>query len=119
MSTLLEDVTALLKTLPGVTGGVWYGVNENQPPQYPFIVWTKIVSPVNMNLSGPSDLQNTRVQVDIFARRAIEADAIGTALEAALAAWSVTNVPLSSQDFYEPEPRAFRVSRDISVWARN
>jgi hypothetical protein len=119
MSTLIEDVTALLKTLPGVAGGVWYALNENQSPIYPYITWQRIVSPTNMNLSGPSDLQNTRIQIDIFARKALEADAISKALDAALDTWAVTNVPLSTQDFPEPEVRAFRISRDVSVWAKN
>ena len=32
---------------------------------------------------------------------------------------SFTNVPLSSQDIYEPDVKAFRVSKDYSVWSTN
>ena len=117
MTTLLEDLQALLSPL--ASGSSWYGVNTTEPPAYPFIVFNRVSSTPNVSLQGPSDLQNTRVQIDIFSRSPAEAVSIESALEAAMAAWSVTNVPLSSQDMYEDAVKAWRVSKDYSVWARN
>ena len=118
MTTLVEDIQTLLSTL-APAGGVWYGNNTTEPPTYPFIVWQRVVSSPNVGLGGPSDQQNTRIQVDIFSTRIQEATAIETALEAVFAATSIVNVPLSSQDMYEDTIRAFRVSKDYSVWSVN
>lgn len=117
-TTFIQDVQALLTTL-APAGGVWYAANTTGEPVYPFIVWTRITSTPNVSLGGPSDLQNTRIQVDIFSRSVAEAESIGKALDAAMAGWSVQNVPISSMDMYEEPVRAYRVSKDFSVWAKN
>lgn len=117
-TTLVEDVQARLATL-APAGGVWYGLNTTEPAVYPYIVWTRVSSVANVSLGGPSNLQNTRVQIDIIARRISEAMALEAALEASMAAWSVTNVPLSSLDLFEDEIRAYRVIKDYSLWATN
>ena len=98
-------------------GGVWYAVNITQPPVYPFIVWSRVVSTANAALQGPSDLQNTRVQVDIYSRRISEAVALESAVEAAFAGWAVQNVPVLSADGFEEEVRAYRITKDYSVWS--
>ena len=118
MTTLLEDVEALLATT-SPAGGVSYAINTAQPPVYPYIVWQRIVSTPNVSLKGPSDLQNTRIQVDVYARRISDADTLQKLIAAAFAGWSVQNVPLSDQDMYEPDVKAFRISSDWSVWATN
>lgn len=118
MTTLVEDVVARLQTL-APAGGVWYAINTQEPPVYPYIVVTRVVSTPNVSLQGPSDLQNTRVQIDILALQASQAIALETALEASMTSWSVINVPLSSQDSFEEPVRAFRVIKDYSIWATN
>src|SRR5574340_455515 len=112
MTTLIEDIQSLLAAVPGVTGGVWYGANTAEPPVYPYIVWTRVSSSPNVTLSGPSDMQNTRIQVDIVSRSVSTAIAIENALDAALAAAAITNVPVSSMDTYEDAIRAYRVIKD-------
>lgn len=118
MATLVEDLVALLSTL-APAGGVWYGANTNTPPTYPYIVVQRVASEANVALGGPSLMQNTRVQVDIYARSVAESVSIESALEALFAGWSVQNVPLLSQDYFDEEVRAYRVSKDYSVWATN
>lgn len=118
MSTLVEDAMALLSTLTPA-GGVWYAVNTMEAPVFPYIVFQRVASTPNVALSGQSAMQNTRFQIDIYSRRQSEAVAIETALETAMTAWSVQNVPLQSQDLNEPDVRAFRISKDYSVWATN
>lgn len=117
MTVLLEDLQTLLQPL--AVGGAWYGVNTTEPPVYPYVVWQRISSTPNVTLAGQSDLQNTRVQIDIYSRRISEASAIESALEGAMASSAIVNVPLSSQDLYDEMVKAFRVSKDYSVWARN
>ncbi len=117
MTTLIEDLRAVLNPL--AAGGAWYGVNSTEPPVYPFIVFMRISSTPNVNLQGTSNLQNTRVQIDIYSRQISEAASIETALEAAMAAWGTKNVPVSSADIYEDVVRAFRVTKDYSCWSTN
>lgn len=115
---LIEDVKALLDGL-GAGGGVWYGVNTTQPPVYPYVVFQRIVSTPNVSLGGPSALQNTRFQFDIYSQRISEAATLGKSLDDIMKGAGLTNVPLNEQDFFEPDTRVHRVSKDYSVWATN
>ena len=118
MSVLLEDMRVALLTL-APAGGVWYAINTTEPPVFPYITMLRVSSTPNVSLQGQSVLQNTRLQIDIYSRQISEAAAIETALESLMVGLSVTNVPLTSQDFYEQDVRAFRVSKDYSLWAVN
>jgi hypothetical protein len=118
MTTLVEDMQTLLTTL-GCAGGSWYGINTTEPPVYPFTVFQRVASNPNVTLDGPSDLQNTRFQIDIFSLQISEAISLETALEAAMATWSVSNVPLSSQDQFEEAGKVYRIIKDYSVWSTN
>lgn len=118
MTTLIQDVQTLLAAL-APAGGVSYGLNTASPTTYPYIVWRRIASAPNVSLRGPSLLQNTRLQIDIYSRTVSEVTAIETALEATFAAWSVQNAPLLSSDLVDPDTRAFRVIKEYSVWSTN
>lgn len=117
MSTLIEDIQSVLNPL--AAGGSWYAVNTSEPPAYPYIVWQRIVSTANNNLRGPSDLQNTRIQVDLYCLKVSDMADLEVAVEAAMRSAVFTNLPLSSVDMYEPEIRAYRCSKDFSVWSTN
>ena len=116
-TTLTQDLQALL--LPLASGGAWYGANTQEPPSYPYITWLRISSSPNVSLQGPSLLQNTHIQIDIFSLYAAESQTIEVAIEAAFIASSITNVPLSSADRYEDMVRAYRITKEYSVWAVN
>ena len=106
--------------LPTVAGGVFYGINSlevNEQIVFPYIVWIKISSSTNNTLAGPTDMQNTRVQVDVFADAVSALDPATAAINAAMAAAPFQSVQLTSQDAYEGEVRAFRRSLDFSVWS--
>ena len=117
MTTLIEDIQALLNPL--AAGGAWYAVNTSEPPVFPYIVWQRIVSTSNNTFAGPSDLQNTRIQIDVYALKVSDMSAIETSIEVVMAGASIKNVLLSSEDLYESELRAYRCSKDYSVWATN
>jgi hypothetical protein len=123
MTTLIQDVqAALAPCVP--TGGAWYCVNMREPPAEdgggrvaPFIVWQRIASVDNVTLQGPSNLQNTRLQVDIFAPHVEDAESVRVAADAALAAAFGSKIlPLSSQDVYEAPARLVRIIREYSLW---
>lgn len=118
MTTLIQDVQALLESV-GAAGGAWYAANTINPPTFPFIAWQRIVSTDNNTLSGPSDLQNTRIQVEAVSRSNLEADALMNQIEAAFLASTIAHVRITSQDIYEEAIRAVRVVREFSVWATN
>jgi len=120
MPSLIDDVQAALEALVP-TGGAWYGLNMREPPATdgsgnvaPFIVWQRIASVDNVTLQGPSNLQNTRLQVDILAPQVTAAETVREAADAALVALGA--IPLSSQDVYEAPARLVRIIREYSIW---
>lgn len=117
MTTLIEQVQATIA--PIVSGGAWYGVNTTEPPVYPYAVFLRIVSPTNVTLQGPSDVQNTIFQIDIFSRTVAEGQALEAALEAAMNTAPFSSVQIDQRDGYEPEVKAFRFTGDYSVWSSN
>lgn len=117
MPTLVESVQAVLQPL--AVGGSWYQVNTAQPAQTPYVVFSRIASPANVTLQGPSNLQNTRLQVDAYSRSVQELITLGDSIEAAMAAAGFTNVPLTQRDMYEPDTKLYRTSYEYSVWSTN
>lgn len=113
--TVLEKAFTALNPL--ATGGACVDVNETQPAPSEFIVFSRVVSVPNVSLGGSSNLQNTRLQVDVYARtraRAVEIDAL--VLPALEAAGFSSVVEIGVQDLYEPDTRLRRVSHDFSIW---
>lgn len=120
MASLFEDIQAALVGC-AAPGGAWYAVNTSEVANgpgtsAPFIVWQRIVSTDNVSLLGPSNLQNTRFQVDVFAPRIADAVALMDTVEAAMLAAPISAIPVSSQDLYEEPVKLFRISRDFSAW---
>ena len=118
--------TSLLETLqpvldPLAPGGAFYATNGTQPVQAdgtgyvkPYIVYLDIISLDNVSLQGASGLQTTRIQVDIFAARALDAQAIRKTVDAALDA-AFTTVPLTSRGEFEDAVKLYRVIREYSI----
>lgn len=133
MTKLVEDLQAFLAASIAPSGGIWYGINTSQPasgrPVMPFVVWLRIVSTDNVSLGGPSDMQNTRIQVEAIGDRLSDVETLMDALDVAFAAQAaayaagtpgaIPNAPISSQDMYEDALKAFRKIRDYSIWATN
>lgn len=114
--TLQADVRAALAGVAALGGRVSYGTNLAQPTVYPHAVFLFVSSVANVALGGPSNVQNTRVQVDVYSQDAGQADTLIDAVTAAmLAAFKVGGY--TSQDFPpDPDTKAFRMSCDFSVW---
>jgi hypothetical protein len=120
MTTLMQDVyTAISALAPTRQDFAWVAINTTEPPVYPYVVFHRIVSTSNNSLQGPSDLQNTRLQVDVFDRTYTNAAALAQQVSAALLAAFPAASPISSFDVYEDVVKAHRVSADFSIWATN
>lgn len=113
MSLTQQVQAALVGVAPG---SVFRGV-AGQGAVAPYVVWQRLVSPVNNTLDGPSNLQNTRVQVDVYASRFADLESIEAAVLAAMQSAPVSAIQLSSQDFYEQETKLYRTSIDFSCWS--
>lgn len=112
--TLIEQMQTELSPL--ATGSAHYMMNMRMSKDYPFITLSRVASTDNVSTTGPSDLQNVRVQIDIHARTIAEAHALQQQVKTAMDEWGVQNVPLSSVDLFEEATQTFRVSLDYSVW---
>ena len=111
--TLQTDLQAVLAPL--ASGGAW-NLRAAQNTVAPYIVWQRVVSTINNSTLGVSDVQNTRVQIDAYARDYPAVDALACAIAAAVAG-VFNGVRLSEQDFFEDETRLYRISQDFSVWS--
>lgn len=120
MPTLIQQLQAVLDPL--LAGGMSYAINTaelNAETVYPYGTFLFVSSIANNTLTGPTDIQNTRVQVDLYATDPATLDAAGKAVLAAMAAAPFQNVQLTSQDGYEDQVRVYRRSIDFSVWSTN
>lgn len=119
MASLNDTLQALFDPL--APGGAWLAFNANEPLELDengkvlaYIVWQDIVSTDNVSFDGASNLQNSRIQVDIFAPRRTDVDAIKKSVDAALV--PLKAVPLSTQPIYESLVKLWRITRDYSIW---
>ena len=110
-----EQLQAVLAPLVGGSSFPNLAAQEAVPP---YIVYQRIVSITHNNLLGPSDLQNTRVQIDAYAKTYAQAQQIASDIRLAMQTAGFTNLQISEQDFFETEVRLHRVSLDYSIWAR-
>ncbi len=109
-----EQLQTVLATL---VDGASYPNMAEQDAQAPFIVYQRITSLTNNNLLGPSDLQNTRVQIDVYDKTYAGVQQIAAALRAAMQSAPFTNLQISELDLYEVDVRLHRVSFDYSIWS--
>jgi Protein of unknown function (DUF3168) len=84
----------------------------------PYIVYQRIVSITHNNLQGPSDLQNTRIQIDAYAKTYAQVQLLAAEIRQAMQGAGFINLQISEQDFFETEVRLHRVSLDYSIWSR-
>lgn len=107
----------LQTVLAALVNGASYPNLAVQDAVAPYIVYQRITSVTHNNLLGPSDLQNTRVQIDVYDKTYVGVQQIAAAVRAAMQSAPFTNLQLSEQDFYEVDVRLHRVTLDYSIWA--
>ncbi len=110
-----EQLQAILAPL---VAGLSFPNLAAQDAAPPYIVYQRVVSNTHNNLRGASDLQNTRVQIDAYAKTYAGAQQLASSVRAAMQGAAFTNIQLSEQDFFETDVRLHRVSLDYSIWSR-
>ncbi len=69
------------------------------------------------HLEGSAGFSNRRFQIDAYGTSYGAVKALAESIKTAMAASSIINNHLSSQDLYEAEVQLYRVSMDFSVWS--
>lgn len=111
MSMIQEQLAAYLAPTIAI-----YPMLAPQGTQAPYATYQRITSNVNNVLSGPPSIENTRMQIDVWASSYASAQAKSQAVIDAMQAWSVQNVLIASYDLYEQEVQIFRVLLEFSIW---
>lgn len=115
----------LLSVLGAIfSNGLWAGRAPASQPT-PYGVYTHF-GPINNSFSGPSDLQNQRVQIDIYGSTYLEVAALADLVEAAMDAVALDVSPPMfdsmqiTRQYVEPdeEVRHDRIILEFSVWYR-
>ena len=107
--------TSLQTALAGLASGGAWNLRAAQNTVAPYIVWQRVIQATNNSTSGASNLQNTRVQIDVYAKDYPTADSVATSIESSIAA-AFNSVKLSEQDFFEDDTKLYRISQDFSLW---
>lgn len=118
LANLLKDA------LTGIaSGGAWFMRARDNCP-LPYIVYSAPANPINNTFDGPSDLQNSRIQIDIYAStgdqlKTLEAAVVAvfgnrTALIGSPVAWS--SLQENQIDLFDDDLKAFRSMLEFSLW---
>jgi hypothetical protein len=114
-STLMDQVWRALSPL--ASGGAWPGRYTIEPPVYPYITFFRVVTSAEITFDGPTDVQSTRIQIDVMARRYADADRLARQVTSTMVGGFVVGA-LDSQDFPpDPDTDAYRISTDVTVWS--
>ncbi len=108
--------TLLQTALIGIASGGAWNMRAAQNTPAPYIVWQRLISTTNNSTRGPSDVQNTRVQVDVYAADYLTTKALADAVQSAVATSGINGVKISDQDFFEDDTKLYRISQDFSLW---
>lgn len=109
---------SLVTALSGVAGARIYPMLAPQPATTPYVVYTRVVSQVENVMAGNGNppINQTRLQIDVYSKTYSEANSVAQAVTAAMLAWNIQNVNISSQDLFEPDTRLYRVMLEYSIW---
>ena len=113
--TIAEQILTLLLGATAAGARV-YPLTAPDSVVKPYITYQRISSNAENVLSGASGLTNTRMQIDVYATTYAQATSISAEVDALMSAWSVQNVSVLLQDFFEDQVQLFRVSHDYSLW---
>lgn len=115
MTTIQETLQALLQPIaPGGSSPETAVQNDT----FPYIVYTRMASPVNNVLAGNGSppISNTKFELSIWAQTYAQAVTTAAAVAAAMQGWTIQNVLTTEHDLYESDVKLFRVIQEYSVW---
>ncbi|ACC76150.1 DUF3168 domain-containing protein [Paraburkholderia phymatum] len=110
-----EDLQTLLAT---VAAG---GLSPEQAVQngaFPYIVYSRMASPVNNVLEGNGNprINNTHFELSIWGQTYAQAVQTAKLVAQTMQGWTVQNVLLRETDLFEADVRLYRVVQEYSVW---
>lgn len=111
MSTIQEQLVAYLQPIAAL-----HPMLAPQNAALPYVTYQRVANSVNNVLSGPPSIDNTRIQLDVWAASYPDAQALAQSITAAMQQWAVQNVLLTSYDLYEQDVQVFRVLLEFSIW---
>lgn len=126
MASVEAALIAALVGDPGVAAlvgsrvSIWGGLSN---PAYPYVTIQRISTTGAAHLNGPATLQWPRIQIDIWAQKALEASDIAEAIRLAIDCIPVAGEPAFTATFQDqrgpspdPETRSFGVSQDYYLY---
>lgn len=111
MSAIQEQLAAYLAPITTL-----HAMVAPQNSAYPYATYQRIASTVNNVLNGPPSIDNTRIQIDVWASNYAAAQTLAGSIIAAMQAWPVQNILLSNYDLYERDVQVFRMLLEFSIW---
>lgn len=111
MSTIQEQLVAYLAPITAL-----HPMVAPQGSALPYATYQRVASPVTNVLSGAPPIENTRLQVDVWASTYQAAQTLARSITTAMQAWAVQNVLLNSYDLYEQDVKVYRVLLEFSIW---
>ncbi len=85
-------------------------------PTKPYITYQRISATPDNTLSGTGQLQNTRLQIDVWAASFADSQAKAALVKAAMLGFAIKNTRQMEQDTYESDTQTHRVMLDYSIW---
>ncbi len=115
MTTIQETLQALLDPLAAGGSSPEEAVQNST---LPYIVYTRMASPINNVLEGNGNprINNTKFELSIWGQTYAQAVATAAAVTAAMQGWTVQNVLTAEHDLYESDVKLDRVIQEYSVW---
>lgn len=111
MSTIQEQLVAYLAPVAAL-----HPMIAPQGAAYPYATYQRVANTVNNVLNGPPSIDNTRMQIDVWAASYADAQALAQSIITAMQAWDVKNVLVNNYDLYEQDVKVFRVLLEFSIW---
>lgn len=112
---------ALFAQLAAAVAGRVYPLVAPDGAAMPYLVYQRVANTVANVLAGNGSppIDNSRIQIDVWAASYASAQATARTAKDLLLAWSVQNVLVQELDQYEPQTKRYRVILDYSVWSAN
>lgn len=109
--SILTDIKTAVGAL---VSGRCYPINAPEKPAAPYAVYFQVANAPEVTLENTVPIENTRVQVDVYAKTYAEAQSLAAQVRTAM--MGLTAVPLLSVDLFEQEVKLYRVAQDFSIW---
>lgn len=109
--SILTDIQAAVGAL---VNGRCYPLNAPEKPVTPYAVYFQVANAPEVTMATEVPVENTRVQVDIYAKTYAEVQSLADSIRSAM--MGINAVPLLSVDLYEQDVKLYRVAQDFSIW---